>query len=307
MSGPALYGVPDTADYADFSGGGTVLAILNEVAGGRMLITGIRRRVEQGADRVVLVAPANLPSLGQIVAPADAHRAARSRVEVTAAVLAGFGIASEGAVFDPDPDLAVGDAIRAFTPREVLLSCLPDERFGVQLRDLVRYTTDVAGPDLPVTHIPVRIEADAVNWNVTHSLVVATRTVASPELVGYLKAEAALRAHRYTFICPPSGETTIEEAGRNLAATLTGLYEADIDATGQPMRIDPLAAVEAALTHFRIDDVIISTLQGGQSAWIEGGLLARLNQLTDKPVHHLEATAADGREPAGVLAGEQEQ
>ena len=32
--------------------------------------------------------------------------------------------------------------------------------------------------DFPITHIPVRIEDDAIRWDVTHTLVVATQTVA---------------------------------------------------------------------------------------------------------------------------------
>ena len=56
--------------------------------------------------------------------------AALSRVEVTQAVLGEFGIESVGAVMDPDPPLALDDAIRAFTPDEVLLSCLYDTGSG---------------------------------------------------------------------------------------------------------------------------------------------------------------------------------
>ena len=40
---------------------------------------------------------------------------------------------------------------------------------------------------MPVTHIPVRIDDDAVRWDVTHTLVVATQTVNSPDLLARLK------------------------------------------------------------------------------------------------------------------------
>ena len=39
-------------------------------------------------------------------------------------MLEAFGIESAGAVMDPDPSLALDDAVRAFGPEEVLLSAL---------------------------------------------------------------------------------------------------------------------------------------------------------------------------------------
>src|ERR671937_1179749 len=103
--------------------GGTVLVFLNEVAGGRKLLEATRERVAQGVSEVAVVAPQNQPIAGQIVDRDEVREAAQSRVEVTQAVLQEFGIDSTGAVMDPESALALDDAIRAFTPREVLLSC----------------------------------------------------------------------------------------------------------------------------------------------------------------------------------------
>ena len=47
--------------------GGTVLAFLNEVAGGRKLLEAIRTRVDAGAAKLAIVAPQNQPMAGQIV------------------------------------------------------------------------------------------------------------------------------------------------------------------------------------------------------------------------------------------------
>ena len=143
---------------------------------------------------------------------------------------------------------------------------------------------------MPITHIPVRIEDDAVRWDVTHTLVVATRTVASGDLIA--AAEAAgppEQPHRYTIISPPSGEITREEVCERLARTLAELYRAEIDATGQPMSPAPLAAVQNAIEHYRIDEILISTLAGEQSKWLEEGLIDSVAALTDKPVEHVEA------------------
>ena len=224
---------------------------------------------------------------GQIVDRDELADAARSRVEVTQSVFREFGIEADGAIMDPDPLLALDDAIRAFEPAEVLLSCLTESRYGLMRRDLVEWATGTF--DVPITHIPVRIEDDAVRWDVTHTLVVATRTVASADLLGRLKSRAESSAHRYTFICPRSGQISREEVCDRVARTLAEMYRADIDATGQPMSPAPFAAVQNAIEHYRIDEIVISTLAGEQSVWLEEGLIDKVKEITDKPVEHIEA------------------
>jgi hypothetical protein len=287
----------------DWSEGGTVLAFLNEVAGGRRLLEAIRERTDAGADSIAVVAPQNLPIVGQIVDRDEARDAALSRVEVTQAILSEFGMDSVGAVMDPDPELALDDAARAFAPREVLLSCLYESRYGLRRRDLVEVARGRL--EMPVTHIPVRIEDDAVRWDVTHTLVVATRTVASPDLIERLKRRSAEQAHRYTIICPRSGDFSREQVVDSLAGTLAALYREEIDATGQPMSPEPFAAIQNAIEHYRIDDILISTLAGQQSKWLEEGLIDRVREITDKPIEHVESgggAPAPTAEPAGVGA-----
>ena len=267
--------------------GGTVLVFMNEVAGGRKLLEAVRERVASGVNEVAVVAPQNLPIAGQIVDRDEVREAAQSRVEVTQAVLREFGIDSTGAIMDPDPALALDDAIRAFSPREVLLSCLYDTRFGFTRKDLVEWAKQRF--EVPITHIPVRIEDDAVRWDVTHTLVVATRTVASSGLVSRLKSRAADHPQRYTFVSPPSGGITREEICDRLARTLAEMYRSDTDATGQPMSPAPFAAIQNALEHYRIDEILISTLAGQQSKWLEEGLIDMVRSITDKPVEHVEA------------------
>ncbi len=267
-----------------------ILAFLNEVAGGRKLLETTRERVDAGAEGVALAAPQNQPLAGQIVDRDEVREAALSRVEVTQAVLRDFGIEAPGAVMDPDPALALDDAIRAFAPREVLLSCLYDTRFGMTRKDLVEWAKQRF--DVPITHIPVRIEDDAIRWDVTHTLVVATQTVAGADLVAHLKRKAAERPHRYTFISPPSGQLSREEVCERLASTLAELYRSEIDATGQPMSPAPLAAIQNAIEHYRVDEVLISTLAGERSKWLEEGLIDQVRAMTDKPVEHVEASGA---------------
>jgi hypothetical protein len=271
---------------ATSQGGGTILAFMNEVAGGRKLLETARERVEAGAEQVAVAAPQNLPQAGQIVDRDEVADAALSRVEVTQQVLAEFGIVAPGAVMDPDPLLALDDAVRAFNPTEVLLSALPETRYGMLRRDLVSWAEK--NLEIPVTHVPVRIEDDAVRWDVTHTLVVATQTVASTGLLQRLKSRAAERPHRYTIISPKSGEISREDVCERLARTLAELYRNEIDATGQPMGPEPFAAVQNAIEHYRIDDILIATLHGQSSKWLEDGLIDRVKEITDKSIEHVE-------------------
>jgi hypothetical protein len=277
--------------------GKTVLAFLVEVAGGRRLLEALRERTADGETSVAIAAPQNQPAAGQIVDQDEIREAAQSRVEVTQAVLAEFGIDAVGVVMDPDPPLALDDAVRAFSPSEILISCLAGTRFGLLRRDLVEWAR--SRYEAPVIHIPVRIEDDAVRWDVTHTLVVATQTVDSPDLLERLKARAAERPHRYTIISPRSGQISRAEVCEKLARTLAELYRADIDATGQPMSPEPVAAVRNAIEHYRIDEILISTFAGQSSKWLEEGLIEKVKEMApDKPVEHVES----GRGVTGVRA-----
>jgi hypothetical protein len=283
-----------------------VLIFLNEVAGGRKLLTACRELAEAGADYFAVVAPQNQPMVGQIVDTEELRDAAQSRVDVTMQVLAEFGIEAEGAVMDHDPALALDDAVRATKPDYVLLSALYETRFGLTRKDLVEWAKD--NLDARVEHIPVRVDDDAVRWDLTHTLVVATKTVHSKDLIDRLKQRASSKPHRFTFICPRSGDVPREEVCANLAATLAEMYRDEIDGTGQPMSPDPFHAIQNAIEHYRLDEILISTLSGAKSAWLEEGLIDRVKEITEMPVEHVESSesraprrraAATAAAPAG--------
>ena len=281
-----------------------VMIFLNEVAGGRKLLQACRELQEGGAEYFAVVAPQNQPIVGQIVDADELRDAAQSRIDVTISILAEFGIEAEGAVMDRDPALALDDAFRATKPDYVLLSALYQTRFGLTRKDLVEWAK--ANLDARVEHIPVRVDDDAVRWDVVHTLVVATRTVNSPDLLAELKRGAEDKPHRYTFISPRSGDVSREEICRNLAATLAELYRDDVDATGQPMSPDPYHAIQNAIEHYRLDEILISTLKGTDSAWLSEGLIDRVKASTDVPVEHVETgdgTSASTPQPVGAAPG----
>jgi hypothetical protein len=274
-----------------------LLIFLNEVAGGRKLLQAVRER--QGTvSKVVVAAPQNQPAVGQLIDATEIRDAARARVEVTMAVLAEFGIDSIGEVMDPEPSLALDDAVRAHKPGEVLLSALYEQRFGFTRRDFVEWARERVEPAVKLTHIPVRIKDDSIRLDLIHTLVVATKTVASPDLVNRLKERAAAAPHRYTIVCPRSEEVSEEEVVADLASTLAELYRSDVDATGQPMSPDPFMAVKNAIEHYRINEVLISTYAGESSRWLEDDLIGRVREITDKQVEHIEV----GRPAAAVAA-----
>jgi hypothetical protein len=280
-----------------------LLIFLNEVAGGRKLLEATRERAE-AVSEVAVVAPQNQPAVGQLVDVDEHYEAALARVEVTMAILSQFGIESVGDVMDRDPALALDDAIRAYEPGEVLLSCLYETRFGLTRKDLVEWAKARYEADRTVTHIPVRIEEDAIRWDVVHTLVVATQTVDSPDLVQRLRDRHSEQPHRYTIISPRSGDLTREQVSAKLASTLAELYRDEIDATGQPMSPDPFHAVQNAIHHYRIDDILISTLSGETSVWLEEDLIGRVREITEKPVEHLEAGRPAEKVAAAVATGE---
>jgi hypothetical protein len=277
--------------------GRPLLVFVNEVAGGRKLLQAVRER-EGDVSNVVVAAPQNQPSVGQLIDAGEVREAARARVEVTMAVLAEFGIDSVGEVMDPESSLAIDDAVRAHEPGEVLLSCLYDSRFGLTRKDLVEWVRARIEPETKLTHIPVRIEDDAIRWDLIHTLVVATQTVATPDLINRLKERSAASPHRYTIVCPRADDVSETEIVNDLASTLAELYRSDIDATGQPMSPDPFEAVKNAIEHYRIDEVLISTFAGESSRWLEEDLLGRVREITEKQVEHVEV----GRPAAAVAA-----
>ncbi|MGN6276571.1 MAG: hypothetical protein ACTHNP_11695 [Solirubrobacterales bacterium] len=280
-----------------------LLVFLNEVAGGRRLLQAVRERQEQ-VSGVVVAAPQNQPSVGQLIDSAEIREAARARVEVTMAVLKEFGIKSVGEVLDPEPSLALDDAVRAHQPSEVLLSALAATRFGFLRRDLVEWARDRVEPEVKLTHIPVRIEEDAIRWDLNHTLVVATKTVAAPDLVNRLKERAQVRPHRFTIISPRAEDVSEPQIARDLASTMAELYRADIDATGQPMSPDPFYAVKNAIEHYRVDDILISTFTGERSQWLEDNLIGRVREITEKSVEHIEVGRPAAAVAAAVAEGE---
>src|SRR6476659_6054617 len=93
----------------------SLLVFLNEVAGARKLLQAVRERKEQ-ISSVVVAAPQNQHSVGQLIDASEVREAAGARVEVTMAILGECGIESVGEVMDPDSSRALDDSVRVHRP-----------------------------------------------------------------------------------------------------------------------------------------------------------------------------------------------
>jgi hypothetical protein len=64
------------------------------------------------------------------------------------------------------------------------------------------------------------------------------------------------------------------------------------------MSPDPFLAVKNAIEHYRVDEILISTFAGETSRWLEGDLIGRVREITEKQVQHIEV----GGHPTTVAA-----
>ena len=252
--------------------GGTVLVFLNEVAGGRKLLKAVPRARRRRRRRTSPWSPRRTsPSSGSSSIVDELRDAAQSRVEVTQAVLAEFGIEADGAVMDPDPSLALDDAVRASKPDEVLLSCA--------LRDPLRLHAQGPGRVGQGRRFEARSSTSRCASTTTRCAGTsptrwwsATQTVNSPDLVERLKERAAEQpAPLHVHLPALRAMSAARRSARDLAATLAELYRDEIDATGQPMSPEPFPAIQNAIEHYRIDEILISTLAGRAVEVARGG------------------------------------
>jgi hypothetical protein len=71
------------------------------------------------------------------------------------------------------------------------------------------------------------------------------------------------------------------------------------------MSPDPFHAVQNAIEHYQVDEVLISTFAGETSRWLDEDLLGRTREITEKPVEHLEVGRPAEAVAAAVAGGEE--
>jgi hypothetical protein len=279
-----------------------VLVVANETVGGEKLFQAIEARAARGPVRCTVICPQNRPARGFVIYDESARSAAQIRLDLTLERLRKLGIEANGELMDPDPYMAVKDALREYGADEIIISTLPYPRSGWLRRDLVGRISQYAG--IPVEHVIVDLNEEPTR----HALVVANRTVGGSRLIETLERRASESPHRFTVISPQDGasDEATERARERLQHTLRVLEKAGLDATGYTTHPDPLTSIMNAVQHDPPNEIIISTLPGSTSNWLRGDLIGRVRRATGLPVEHVigdpEAGAA---EPvaAGSAAG----
>jgi uncharacterized membrane protein len=137
-----------------------ILVVANQTAAGRELLEEMRNRC-RGADcEVLLVSPALVGSRSQRWASDidEGLDLARERMARSVTALRGVGVDVRAEVGDPDPNMAIEDALRMFPADEIVISTLPPGESKWLEHDVVERTRREV--DLPMTHVIVDLEAE---------------------------------------------------------------------------------------------------------------------------------------------------
>jgi hypothetical protein len=122
-------------------------------------------------------------------------------------------------------------------------------------------------------------------------LVIANVTANSPELLSALRARLDKGPMTATLLMPATknGYAGKEEAQGRLDGVLAQWREAGVSAQGVVGDPDPAVAVHETWDPRNFDEVIVSTLPGGTSRWLQADLPHRVQQITGCDVVHVEA------------------
>ena len=152
---------PQTHVVRDEGPSRRILVIANETVGGDELRTLLERKAEGVAEEMLLVCPALNSRVRTWTSDEDPARAeAQSRLDASLARLGEAGVSVRGEIGDGDPLQALEDALREFPADEIVVSTHPPGRShwleqGVVEQARHRY-------DVPITHVVVDLEAEAV-------------------------------------------------------------------------------------------------------------------------------------------------
>jgi hypothetical protein len=273
-----------------------ILVLANETIGGANLLNAIRDRHKQGDAKFFVVVPQSKPRFGNVIYDEAVRDSAQVRVDLALAFMRDEGIEGTGEVGDADPFNAAMDAIGAYGIDEILISTLPATTSGWLRRDLPERLELETG--LPVEHLVVDVDSEGLPFDVT--LVLANQTAGGDELVERLEQLNEEGPHRFIVVVPQdSGDGRAVRAARErLAKLLESLRSDGIVAAGMIGDPDPYTAARNALDYFHLSEIVISTLPSNRSAWIEKGLVEKLERDSGKRVLHIESSA----EPAEASA-----
>jgi chloride channel protein, CIC family len=119
-------------------------------------------------------------------------------------------------------------------------------------------------------------------------LLVGNRTLGHPDAAAALSSKAPDgRLHVHVLV--PTGPHDADGAPDRLAAQIAALRAAGYTAGGEVMPCRPVGAVRQILRRDTFDEIILSTLPPGLSAWLRIDASARIERLSRLPVTHVVA------------------
>lgn len=122
-------------------------------------------------------------------------------------------------------------------------------------------------------------------------LVIANVTADAPELIAALRERMQTGPFAPTLLMPATrnGFAGREQAQERLDGVLARWREAGFEATGVVGDPDPVVAVHETWDPRAYDEVIVSTLPGQSSKWLQFDLPHRVRQITGCDVTHVTA------------------
>ncbi|HXF32096.1 MAG TPA: hypothetical protein VN522_11295 [Solirubrobacterales bacterium] len=137
-----------------------ILVVANQTAAGRELLEEIGNRCRGQKCQVMLVSPALVGSRADRWASDidEGLDLARERMARSVSALRGIGVEVRAEVGDPDPNMAIEDALRVFPADEIVISTLPPERSRWLEHEVVERTRREV--ELPMTHVIVDLDAE---------------------------------------------------------------------------------------------------------------------------------------------------
>src|ERR1700761_6116820 len=137
-----------------------ILVVANQTAAGKELLEELRNRCGGADCEVLLVSPALVGSRAERWA-SDIDQGldlARERMARSVTALRGVGVEVRAEVGDPDPNMAIEDALRVFPADEIVISTLPPDQSRWLEHEVVERTRREVS--LPMTHVIVDLDAE---------------------------------------------------------------------------------------------------------------------------------------------------
>jgi hypothetical protein len=137
-----------------------VLVVAHQTAANDALLDAVRRRAQQGQARFHLVVPRRPHGMHKVVDPAEAgEREAEVVLQAALPKLSeAAGAEVSGSVGDPEPLMAIHDAVNLGSYDEIIISTLP---LGISRWVKLDLVSKAKALGLPVTHVTAKERATA--------------------------------------------------------------------------------------------------------------------------------------------------